>query len=159
MHLESNTFCPHGGPLQFGEATLDHASPKRSGRNTAATVVHPQSTKRRRKVYEYKTAGSSSSAHFAFERKLKGLLGFSCSANDETHMQPRRILRVIVCCDTLQVMARFILISLLAGHALGMRAPAVRMQFDFGKLLSSLGANQPKAKACLLYTSPSPRDS
>jgi hypothetical protein len=58
-------------------------------------------------------------------------------------------------------MARVILISLLAGHALGisllaghalgmrppMRAPAVRMQFDFGKLLSSLGANQPKAKA------------
>ena len=42
MHLESNTFCPHGGPLQFGEATLDHASPKRSGRNTAATVVHPK---------------------------------------------------------------------------------------------------------------------
>lgn len=33
MHLESNTFCPHGGPLQFGEATLDHASLKRSGRN------------------------------------------------------------------------------------------------------------------------------
>jgi len=54
MHLESNTFCPHGGPLQFGEATLDHASPKRLGRNTAATVVHPQSTKRRRKVYDIK---------------------------------------------------------------------------------------------------------
>ena len=57
---------------------------------------------------------------------------------------------VIVCSDTL--MARFILIALLgAAGALGMRppmrAPAVRMQFDFGKLLSSLGANQPKAKA------------
>jgi len=62
MHLESNTFCPHGGPLQFGEATFDHASPKRSGRNTAATVVHPQRTKRCRVDYEYKTAGRSPSA-------------------------------------------------------------------------------------------------
>lgn len=38
MHLESNTFCPHGGSLQFGEATLDHV--KRSGNTaTQATVV------------------------------------------------------------------------------------------------------------------------
>jgi hypothetical protein len=150
MHLESNTFCPHGGPLQFGEATLDHASPKRSGRNTAAPVVHPQSTKRRRKVYEYKTAGSSSSAPFAFERKSKGLLG-SLLLQMTRPIYNLGEFSVVVCCDTL--MARFILISLLAGAAgaVGMRppmrAPAVRMQFDFGKLLSSLGANQPKAKA------------
>ena len=68
-------------------------------------------------------------------------------------------------------MGRVLLITLLcslarslagAAGALGvrppMRAPAARMQFDFGKVLSSLGANKPKAEAAPSGGLPVPKD-